>query len=400
MVLEANLRVGSRFEASELNGISHFLEHMLFRGTARHPSAHELILAVEAHGGSLAAATSVDHGSLTLEAPPETFERLVPVFAEAYQRPILRDLEVERGIVREEILESLDDAGRQIDPDNLVREACFGGHPLGMPITGPLEHVDRFDAPRLRAHHRAHYTAEATVIAVAGPVDPVRTVDLIAEHFGGLPSGAPPSSAPPPVQTAPRWRYVHHAASSQTGLRAVFRAPAESAENEPAMDLLSRILDDGMSTRLYHRICDVKGLCYDVAATYEAYADSGILELAGEAAHERAVELLRELLEVARDLRDQGPTAEETDKAKARYRWRLHELLDEPADVAEFLGVEHLVGLARSPGDRLAQLEAVTREQIHEAARDHFRAEGLTVVAVGILPKEAQRTMQALVESF
>jgi predicted Zn-dependent peptidase len=166
------------------------------------------------------------------------------------------------------------------------------------------------------------------------------------------------------------------------------------------MDLLSRILDDGMSTRLYHRICDVKGLCYDVAATYEAYADSGILELAGEAAHERAVELLRELLEVARDLRDQGPTAEETDKAKARYRWRLHELLDEPADVAEFLGVEHLVGLARSPGDRLAQLEAVTREQIHEAARDHFRAEGLTVVAVGILPKEAQRTMQALVESF
>ncbi len=400
VVLEANLRIGSRFETPELNGISHFLEHMLFRGTPCHPSAHELILAVEKQGGSLSAGTSVDHGSLTLEAPPDTFESLVPVFADTYQTPILQDLEVERGIVREEILESLDDAGRQIDPDNLTQETCFRGHALGMPITGPLQHLDLFDTTRLRAHHQAHYTAEGTVLAVAGPVDPKRTVNLLAEHFAGLPSGIAPRSTPPPTQTSPRWRYVHHGASSQTALRVVFRAPAESAPNEPATDLLSRILDDGMATRLYHRICDVKGLCYDVAATYEAYADSGILELAGEAAHERAVELLRELLEVARDLRDSGPTAEEVTKAKARYRWQVEEMLDDPADVAEFLGVEHLIGLARSPADRLAQLEAVSLDEIRETAADLFRAPGLTVVAVGILARETQRTLQSLVESF
>ncbi len=400
VVLEANLRVGSRFESPDQNGISHFLEHMLFRGTPRHPSAHELIHAVEAQGGSLAAATSADHGSLTLEAPPDTFEGLVPVFADAFQRPILRDLALERGIVREEILESLDDTGRQIDPENLTLETCFGGHPLGMPITGTLDHLERFDVAQLEAHHRAHYTATGTVLSVAGPVHAERTLELLARHFGTLPSGPLPTSSPPPDQTKPRWRYVHHAASSQTSLRVVFRAPAETAPDEPAVDLLSRILDDGMSTRLYHRICDVRGLCYDVAATYEAYSDSGLLELAGDAAHDRARELLGELLTVVTELRDQGPRQEEVAKAKARYRWRLFEMLDDPSEVAEFLGIEHLIGVARSPADRLAQLEAVTLEDLQTAARRLFHPSGLSVIAVGILPKDARRAMQQLVESF
>jgi predicted Zn-dependent peptidase len=400
VVLEANLRVGSRFEPAKHNGISHFLEHMLFRGTPSYPSAHQLIVAVEAQGGALTAATSVDHGSLTLEAPPDTFEGLVPVFAEAFRQPVLRDIETERGIVREEILESLDDAGRQIDPDNLTREACFGGHSLGMPITGTLKHLDRFDADRLLAHHRAHYTAEGTVLAVAGPIDPGRTLETLGALFEGLVPGVLPHSEPPPAQTAPRWRYVHHAASSQTALRVVFRAPAESAADEPATDLISRILDDGMSTRLYHRICDIKGLCYDVAATYEAYSDSGILELGAEAAHERASELLRELLEVVVELRDRGPTEAELQKAKDRFRWQLFEMLDDPGDVAEFLGVEHLIGLARTPADRLVQLKEVTLDQLRSAARKVFRAASLTVVAVGILSKETQRELRDIVETF
>jgi len=400
VVIEANLRIGSRYESGELNGISHFLEHMLFRGTARHPSAHELILAVESNGGSLTAATSVDHGVLAMEAPPERFEDLLPVFAETYCRPLLSDLEVERGIVREEILESLDDAGRQIDPDNLTRETCFGEHPLGMPITGTVDHLERFDSARLLAHHRAHYTAEGTVVAVAGPVDPERTVALLAELFAGLRHGERPPSTPPAPQTQPRWRYVHHSASSQTAIRVVFRAPAENAADEPATDLLSRIIDDGMSTRLYHRICDIKGLCYDVAATYEAYSDSGLLELAGEAAHERALDLLRELLAVVAELRDRGPSPEEVHKAKSRYRWQVHEMLDDPGDVAEFLGIEHLIELGRSPADRLAQLEAVSLEQLQAVSRAIFKASGLSVVAVGILSKETQRALQALTEGF
>ena len=400
VVIEANLRIGSRYESRELNGISHFLEHVLFRGTPRHPSAHELILAVESSGGSLAAATSVDHGELTMEAPPERFEDLLPIFADAYCHPLLSDLEVERGIVREEILESLDDKGRQIDPDNLSRETCFGQHPLGMPITGTLGHLERFDSARLRAHHRAHYTAEGTVITVAGPVDPGRTVALLEKLFANLPHGERPRSTPPPTQAQPHWRYVHHSASSQTAIRVVFRAPAENASDEPATDLLSRILDDGMSTRLYHRICDIKGLCYDVAANYEAYSDSGLLELAGEAAHERALDLLRELLAVVADLRDRGPSPEEVHKAKCRYRWQLYEMLDDPGDVAEFLGIEHLIELGRSPADRLAQIEAVSIDQLRAASRTVFQARGMSVVAVGSLAKETQHALRALIEDF
>ena len=400
-VLEANLRTGSRFESPALNGISHFLEHMLFRGTPRHPSAHQLILAVESLGGSLNAATSVDHGSLSLEAPPATFDALIPIFAEAYQNPVLSGIDVEKGIVREEILESLDDAGRQIDPDNLVREACFGSHPLGMPITGTLAHLDAFDRTRLLAHHRAHYTAPGTVLTVAGPVDPAGTIEALTAAFRSLPPGElPQTGAPPPPQTAPCWHYVRHAASSQTALRVVFRAPSESAPDEPAADLVSRLLDDGMATRLYHRICDARGLCYDVSATYEAYSDDGILEIAMEAAHEATPKVLREVFDVVRELRDRGPTEQELAKAKARYGWQLDEMLDDPASAAEFLGVETLTGLQRTPDQRLAEIQSVSPTALMEVAAQIFQRRRLTVVAVGALPRAVEQALARLVASF
>lgn len=400
VVMEASLRIGSRYEPSALNGISHFLEHMLFRGTPRFPSAHELILEVERLGGSLNAATSVDHGVLTLETPPDTFADLVPVFAETYRSPLLADLETERGIVREEILESLDDGERQIDPDNLSRETCFAGHPLGMPITGTLEHLERFAREGLLAHHRAHYTAENTVLTIAGPVDPDATLRLVEAHFSGLPRGLPPGVAPPPQQTAPRFRYVHHTASSQTSVRVAFRAPAENTPGAAATDLLSRVLDDGMATRLYHRICDLKGLAYNVSATYEAYADAGLLELGTDVAHERVPELMRELHAVIRELREAGPTPDEVAKAKARFRWQLIEILDSPTDVAELYGLEHLTGSLRTPTQRLAELESLRDAELGAAAQTLFDRAGLSVVAVGILPTIVQRELADLVAAF
>ena len=95
-----------------------------------------------------------------------------------------------------------------------------------------------------------------------------------------------------------------------------------------------------------------------------------------------------------------GVTSRELQKAKARFRWQIIEMLDDPADIAEFLGVEHLIGLARSPLDRLAQLEAVTLEQVCTAARSVFQREGLSVIAVGILPEEVQRNLEGLVVGF
>ncbi len=390
VVIEAETRVGSRYEAADDNGLSHFLEHVLYRGTPAHPTAFELALTIEERGGELAAATSVDHGALTLTAPAETAEELVSVLADVYARPLLVGLEAEKGIVREEILETLDDDGREIDPDNLIRALSFGDHALGRPITGTLAHLSGFDRDRLLGHHRAHYTSDGTVVAVAGPVDPERIAARIAAAFAALPRGQRPAPSPPEEPDAPRFRYVPHTSSSQTSLRLAFRAPAEADPDEPATELIARVLDDGMSTRLYRRICDELGLCYDVFARYEAYEDAGLFELGADTAHENAAAVIEEMLALTADLRDAGPTPRELDKAKARLRWQLAELADEPGAVAEYFGVEQLIGLSRSPAQRWAEMEGVSLERVRAAAARLFDRRRCSVVASGRLKRGAQ----------
>lgn len=399
VVAQVLVHVGPRFETRETNGISHLLEHMLFRGTSRFPSAHALALAFECRGASLSAATAVDHGVLALSSPPETFPEVLPWLGEVVAAPLLNGLELERGIVREEILETLDDTGRLIDAASLVRAQCFQGHPLGWPITGALDQLERFHQDDLTAHHRAHYTAPATVIAVAGPLEPEAVVREVARCFGLLPQASLPTVAPPNGAPDPRFTYVHHA-SSQTALAVAFRAPGAHAATEPATELLLRLLDDGMSTRLYHRICDERGLCYDVYASYEAYRDSGLLELGAETGHDNALKVLQELLDALRALREDGPEPGELEKAQARHGWQLQDMLDDPGAVAEFYALGELSGVARNPQARLEELASVTRDQLRCAAEQTLRAEHLTVVAVGSLPRRTQDMMARMVQEF
>jgi predicted Zn-dependent peptidase len=388
-VVEVQLRVGSRFESREDNGISHFLEHMLYRGTPHFPTAHDQALAFESLGGTLVGATAKDFGSLLIAMPPERFLDVLPLLAEVYQEPIFGGIDIERSIVKEEILEGLDDAGNLIDANDLIAALAFPDHPLGFPITGLAESLSSFDPARLRRHHQRFYSGATTVIAAAGPFDPDVVLERLAGLFGGVAPGEPVHTPPPPPQEALAFRFVGHAAS-QTCLRVGFRAPSFFAPEEAPTQLLVRLMDDGLSTRLYEQICDRKGLCYDVAAVYEAYEDVGLLELAAESAHERAAEVLGELLNVVRRLRDDGPSQSELEKAKRRHAWQLNSILDDPSEVASHFALVELNETRQHPAEREAQLAAVTRDQIMSAGRDVFKASNLNVVAVGTQNKRRQ----------
>ncbi len=399
-VLEAQIRTGSRFESAEENGLSHFLEHMLYRGTPTHPSAHQQALAFENLGGTLQAATAKDFGSMQIALPPERLSEVMPLVAEVFQRPIFTGIDIERGIVREEILETLDESGSLIDADDLLARLMFPGHPLGFSITGTAEHIDRFDEATLRRHHLRFYVASATTLVAAGPIDPQATLRELEELFSSIPMGSPPSTAAPPPQVRPAaFRFVDHAAS-QTALRMGFVAPSFLDPSEPATQLLVRLLDDGLSTRLYEHICDRRGLCYDVAAGYEAYEDVGIVDFSAESANERAAEVLTELLEIVSDLRDDGPTDEELDKAKRRHGWQLQQILDDPEEIASHFGLGELTGTRQHPAERRDQLASVTKAEVRAAAESLFRPEGLNVVAVGAGNRRARDQLQRLVRDF
>jgi predicted Zn-dependent peptidase len=377
--------VGSRFESAKTNGLSHFLEHMLYRGTERLPSAHQVNFAFEELGGYLYAATQADFGLFSLTLPPESIEAAIPIFGEVLARPAFYDIDIERGIVCEEILEDLDDEGRQVDADNLSRALIYPAHPLGYTITGTEERVRSFDEAALRAHHARHYNGSSCVLAFSGAIDPERVIKATRSAFEWLPSGDRPTTTPPAhTQKKARLKLIENA-SSQTELRVCLRAVAENARERPAVDMLMRVIDDGMSTRLYHRICDSQGLCYDVSAGFDGYEDDGVIDIAAGVQHARAALVTRELLHMLAKLAEDGPTDTELAKARRRYAWDTTAMLDSAEDIAGYFGGGMLFDRFETPADRLRSVERVTQKEIRDVARMLAHPSRLNVIAVGLL---------------
>lgn len=364
---------------------------MLFRGTEQHPSAHLLSTAFEELGGTLDATTAADHGTLGIDVPAESLSAVLPLLATVYAEPLLKDIEIERGVIREEILEDLGEKGEMLDPATLVRQLAFSGHGLGQPITGPLANIEQFSPEQLRAHHARTYVGTDAVIAVAGAVSPDEVTRQLEAAFSRLGSGRAPALVAPQAQTAPRFQFVAHPGDSQTNVSLSFRCPGHQDGQEPALEMLLRILDDGMATRLYHELCDKRGLCYTACGTFEAYAETGLVEIEADAAHERAPAVLSQMLSVTEDLKGNLVSDAEFERARKRARWQYRSYSDEPGATADFFAMAEISGTAPTPQERLDQLLTVSKEQIRAAAEAIFCARGRNVVAVGSASKSKSK---------
>jgi predicted Zn-dependent peptidase len=394
------VRVGSRFETPATNGLSHFLEHMLYRGTPTLETAHQVNHAFESLGGYLYAATQTDFGVFSVTAPAESVAETSRLFGDVLANPTFNDIEIEKGIVCEEILEDLDDDGRQVDADNLSRQLIYPTHPLGYTITGDEKRVRSFDRPMLRAHHARHYNAANSVLAFSGAVTKEHAFALAESCFSALAKGTPVASeAPTHNQKKPRLQIVENV-SSQTELRVCFRAVPEASKYRPAMDMLMRILDDGMSTRLYHRICDSKGLCYDVGASFDGYEDDGVLDFMAGVQHARTSVVTREILELLCELATKGPTEAELEKAKRRNAWEIRTVFDSPEELAGFYAGGLLFDRFETPEARLAANSAVTTKDLREMAQLLAQPERLNVLAVGLLDDGEDERLEGVVKGW
>lgn len=394
------VRTGSRFESQQTSGISHFLEHMLYRGTAKLTGAHEVNLAFERLGGSLYAATQVDWAVYSVSMPPENLDAAATLFADVLARPIFPDIEIEKGIVCEEILEDLDDEGRQVDADNVSRALIYPRHPLGLTITGTEKHVRGFDERMLRAHHERHYRGENLVALVSGAIDPERALDVGARVLDAFPSGARAlSESPRHEQEKPRVHLVE-SISSQTELRVCFRALPESSPDRPALDALMRTIDDGMATRLYHRICDAQGLCYDVSGTYDGYEDDGIVDLSAGVQHARVAHVTGELLDMMAELAREGPTEDELEKARARRLWDLRAMRDSAEELGALFALGTLFRRLATPRELYERLAKTSRDDVVRVARAIVRPDRLNVVAVGMLEGGEGKRLKAVVKKL
>lgn len=400
VVITVMVHVGSRHETRASNGLSHLLEHMLFRGTARHPSAADFNEAVEAFGASLNAATHGDFTSFFLTAPPSALREGCDALADLLTAPVFSDLAVEKRIVREEILEDLDEEGRDINADNLVRAQLFGGHPLGHPITGSTHNIGRFTLAHLRRHLARHYLGDNMVVAIAGPLTHPRMERAAGDAFGVIPVGPATTSVPFAVsQSRARLKAVPHP-GSQTAVRLAFPTVGAHADDTRAVELLLRVLDDGMSTRLHRRICDELGMAYEVSAGVEFFQETGIVDVAASVAKGSIGALVREVLGLLSNLALEGPMPTEVTKAQRRYAFDLDTLEDDPQGLCDFYGIAELFGRRQSPAERRRETLALDAEQLRAAGRRLFTPDRLNVTLVGAADTATLRATREAMQAF
>ena len=394
------VKVGSRFETPEDNGLSHFTEHMLFRGTERYPTSLALNTAVEQLGSTLHAETGRDYSLYQLALEPELAGDAIGVLGELLARPRFDDIELERRLILEEINEDYDEDGVEINVDDIARGLVFGSHPLGQRIIGPRSNVERFSLADVRRHHTAFYGAKNANLCVAGPVTHHAVVAQAQKALAAMPPGHRAEvPAAPGLHGGPKLEYVKDA-SSQTALSVVFRAIPELDPAYISLVALQRILDDGMSTRLHYTLADQKGLAYSVHAAIEPLADTALFEISSATAHAKVSELVKELFILLDGLRAGKITEDELAKVRARYRYETLAAIDDASAMVGWFGGTALYYEPPSLSHRLEQMAAVRLPDLKRVAEQVLDPAHLAIAAVGSLSRARLGELRSVISSW
>lgn len=394
------IKVGSRFESPEDNGLSHFVEHMLFRGTERYPSSLALNTAIERLGSTLHAETGRDYTLFQLSLEPELVPEAIELLGELLARPRFSDIELERQLILEEINEDYDEQGVEINADDIARGLAFEDHPLGQRIIGPRGNVERFSAADVRRHFATFYGARNANLCVAGPVSHGAVIAAAERSLTDIPSGMRAEvPAAPALVPGPRLRHVADA-GSQTSLAILFRAIPELDPAYVALVALLRVLDDGMSTRLHYTLADQKGLAYSIHAAIEPLADAALFEITGATANAKVPSLVRELLSLLDGLRKGQVADDELAKARVRYRYETLASIDDAAAMAGWFGGTALYYPPPPLSHRLAAMSNVRVDDVVGVAREVLAPDHLVVAAVGTLSRARLGELRGVINDW
>jgi predicted Zn-dependent peptidase len=387
------VRVGSRHETPANNGVTHMLEHLLFRGSKRWPDSIRMNAAVEAVGGNLNGVTMRDSSTFYTPVHPEGVEVALAVLGDMLTRPRLTAIDIEKRVILEEMLDEVDEKGRDIDIDNLAKKTLYGAHPMGLKIAGTPRSVRRLTRQAVQRHFRKHYVTGNVVVAVAGPVRRAKVVQAARRAFAHLPKGTrnEEQAPPPPRRGEPRVSFTR-LEESQVVFRLSFPAVAEDHPDSAGLNLLRRVLDDGLSSRLPYTVVEQRGLAYEISSVYEAWHDTGAFEIDGACAPAQVHKVVETVLETLATLRAGHVTKAELARAKSRYRMHLDFLQDSPGELCGWFGGGELFHRTESFEAKAKEAEAVSAKALVALARRYLVAEGLEVLAVG--PREAKRPLE------
>jgi predicted Zn-dependent peptidase len=373
---------GSRHEEAPLNGISHFIEHAVFKGTSRR-SARDIAAETDRLGGHLNASTGQENTCFHTRVLDEHLPQALDLLADMLTAPAFaeEELERERSVVVEEI-KMVEDT-----PDELVHdifaEHYWPGHALGRPIAGSVETVSAFMPDVVSDYFRSHYSGGAMVVAAAGNLDHVEVVRSVERLFGSVPRTPAVSADAAPAAT-PALVLRNKEGLEQAQILLGSPCPSVTSPDRYAANLMTTILGDGMSSRLFQRIREERGLVYGIYSSVEAFADTGIHEISASCSPEYVEEVIELVAEELRALKADGPTEDELRIAKEGIKVATVLSLESSFNrMARLARNELCFGRQIDVDEVLREIDSITRDDIVRVAGDICRADLLALTVLG-----------------
>jgi len=376
------IKVGSRNETPEIAGASHFIEHMLFKGTSKH-SARQIAEAFEGMGGQLNAFTSKEYTGLYARTLDEDiFQAMEIIFDMIFDSKFAKkDFNTERGVIIEEI-NMYEDA-----PDDLIHDVFaqkfFAGHPLGFPILGTLETIHNMERDTLRDYYHTHYQPDNIIFSVAGNVEANKIRDFIEKKCEGHSNHPLPERIESPH---PGSRFIEMVSKEVEQVQICLGVPGISYHSEEryTQNVLNSILGGGMSSRLFQSLREERGLAYSVYSYPSSYRDSGLYTIYIGTSPGKVPEFFAALNEQLQDLLSNGVSAEEIERTQKLMKSSIYLSMESVMNRMSRLAKSMLMYDDIQPAEEVIEkIYAVTPEMVNHYAARKLAPETFSLGAIG-----------------
>ncbi len=394
------VKVGSRYETPELNGASHFIEHLMFKGTKRRPNTQAISRALDSIGAEFNAFTGKDRTGYYVKAASTHLPLAIDMLYDMlwHSKFDAKEVKRERGVIIEEINMYHDNP--IMYAEDLFEQAMFAGSSLGWEIAGSRKTMLGMPRRKVMDFHKEHYVPSKIVVAVAGKINCQKVMKLIRDTFGKVKANKVEPSVFAPfgelaMQKEPRVK-LQYKKTKQIQIALGFPSVGKMDERVPAAKLLASILGGTMSSRLFLSVRERRGLAYFIRASESEYEDVGTFMIQAGLDMDRLGLAVRTIMRELRLIKNQGVTAEELKRAKDNLRGRVILTLEDSMRQAEFYAEQELfLDKVKTPSQRLAEFDGVSRQDIQKVAREIIDFKRLCIAGIG-----PYKTPESLLKHF
>ena len=385
------VEAGSKYETKKINGISHFLEHMCFKGTIKRPKAIDISKELDALGSQYNAFTAQEYTGYYAKSDAKHFNQIFDIVTDIYLNSTFPEIEMhrEKGVIIEEINMYEDLPMRHVQ--DLLMELLYGDQPAGWNIAGSKENILKMERNDFIKYKRAHYLPAATTIVVAGKINEKKVMQEVNKIFNKISHGQKAKKLKiKEIQTKPKI-LINFKKTDQTHFVLAVRTFDLFNKKNAVLSVLAGILGGGMSSRLFQKLREEMGVGYYVRAYNDAFTDHGFLQISAGVDNKRIYEVIEAVLEECKKLKTEKINLDELNKVKECLIGNMKLSLESTDDIANFYGGQELLKKEiKSSEEKAQEIRKVTASQIQALANDIFKDTKLNLALIGPFKDESK----------